>query len=121
MLSFHHAEEKAPAVYVLASKRNGTLYIGVTSALWTRVANHKAKVFDGFTAKYNVAMLVWYEHHHTMENAIRREKQLKEWRRIWKLDLIEKMNPGWRDIHDEIDEIATLVPLVPIHPQEQVQ
>jgi putative endonuclease len=114
-------QEKSPAVYILASKRNGTLYIGVTSALWTRVANHRAKVFDGFTAKYDVTMLVWYEHHHTMEDAIRREKQLKEWRRTWKLDLIEKMNPGWRDLHDEIDVNTTLVPLAPAISRIQVK
>jgi putative endonuclease len=101
-------DEKSPAVYIIASKRNGTIYIGVTSALWNRVAAHKAKVFPGFSSKYNLTNLVWYEHHHSMEHAIRREKQLKKWNRNWKLDLIEKMNPGWLDLHDEIDIDATL-------------
>ena len=71
-------EEKSPAVYILASKRNGTLYIGVTSALWNRVSAHKDGSVPGFTQRYGVKTLVWYEHHHTMESAIRREKQLKE-------------------------------------------
>jgi putative endonuclease len=102
-------EEKLPAVYIIASKRNGTIYIGVTSALWNRIATHKSKSFPGFSAKYNITDLVWYEHHATMEAAIYREKQLKKWNRKWKLDLIEKMNPEWRDLHDEIDTIGTLV------------
>ncbi len=102
--------EKLPAVYILASKRNGTLYTGVTSELWNRVANHKNDVFKGFTSKYKVKILVWYEHHHFMDAAIKREKQIKEWKRKWKLDLIEQFNPGWQDLHDEIDGIATLVP-----------
>ena len=102
-------EEKSPAVYILASKRNGTLYIGVTSALWNRVAAHKDGSVPGFTQKYEVKILVWYEHRHSMEDAIRREKQLKEWKRNWKINLIERNNPGWRDLHEEIDPISTLV------------
>jgi putative endonuclease len=102
-------DEKSPAVYIIASKRNGTIYIGVTSSLWNRIAAHKSKSFSGFSSKYKISMLVWYEHHHTMPDAIRREKQLKKWNRKWKLDLIEKMNPEWRDLHDEIDTIGTLV------------
>jgi putative endonuclease len=102
-------DEKLPAVYIIASKRNGTIYIGVTSALWNRIATHKSKSFPGFSAKYKITNLVWYEHHHTMEAAIKREKQLKKWNRGWKLELIEKMNPEWRDLHDEIDTIGTLV------------
>ena len=102
-------DEKSPAVYILASKRDGVLYVGVSSALWNRVATHKDGGVPGFTKKYNVKLLVWYEHHHTMESAIRREKQLKDWKRAWKIDLIEKLNPEWRDLHDEIDVISTLV------------
>jgi putative endonuclease len=102
-------DEKSPAVYIIASQKNGTIYIGVTSALWNRVAAHKAKIFPGFSAEYNITNLVWYEHHHTMEAAIKREKQLKKWNRGWKLELIEKLNPEWLDLHDEIDTIGTLV------------
>ena len=94
-------DEKAPAVYILASQRNGTLYIGVMGGLCDRIAAHKDGSIPGFTKKYNVKLLVWFELHDTMENAIRREKQLKEWRRSWKLELIEKSNPAWRDIYDE--------------------
>jgi putative endonuclease len=104
-------EPKLPAVYILASKRNGTLYTGVTSSLWSRVASHINGDIKGFTQKYNVKILVWYEHHHFMDAAIKREKQIKEWKRAWKLEMIEKMNPEWRDLHDEIDSIATLVPI----------
>ena len=103
--------EKSPAVYILASKRNGTLYIGVTSALWNRVATHKDGGVKGFTQKYGVMLLVWYEHHHTVEAAIQREKQIKEWKREWKLKLIERFNPDWKDLHEEIDYDGTLVPL----------
>ena len=101
--------EKSPAVYILASRRNGTLYTGVTSALWNRVAAHKDGSVPGFTRKYGVKLLVWYEHHHSMETAIRREKQVKEWQRRWKLELVERFNPDWRDLHDEIDPVSTLV------------
>jgi putative hydrolase of the HAD superfamily len=96
-------DEKMPAVYLLASQRNGTLYVGVTSALWNRVATHKDKGIAGFSARHNVTKLVWYEHHPSMESAIRREKQIKKWYRAWKLDLIETFNPQWRDLHDDID------------------
>ena len=102
-------EEKHLAVYIIANKRNGTIYIGVTSALWNRIAAHKSKTLPGFSSKYGITLLVWYEHHHTMEMAIRREKQLKKWNRKWKLGVIEKMNPQWRDLHEEIDEVGTLV------------
>jgi putative endonuclease len=101
--------EKHPAVYILASKRNGTLYVGVTSALWTRVAEHKNGEIAGFTQRYGVKLLVWYEHHQFMPDAIRREKQLKKWNRKWKLELIEALNPDCRDLHGEIDSVATLV------------
>ncbi|MDE2384569.1 MAG: GIY-YIG nuclease family protein [Alphaproteobacteria bacterium] len=75
--------EKLPAVYIMASRYRGTLYTGVTSDLWTRVSNHKAEAFGGFTAKYNVKLLVWYEHHETMAVAIKRETQIKAWKRQW--------------------------------------
>jgi putative endonuclease len=90
--------EKSFAVYIMASKRNGTLYIGVTSDLVGRVYHHKAGTYDGFTKKYKVHMLVWYEIHGTADTALSREKQLKEWNRIWKLRLIEEMNPDWSDL-----------------------
>ena len=90
--------EKSFAVYIMASKRNGTLYIGVTSDLVGRVYHHKSGAYDGFTKKYKVHVLVWYEIHATADTAISREKQLKEWNRIWKLRLIEEMNPDWRDL-----------------------
>jgi putative endonuclease len=87
---------------MLASKRNGTLYIGVTSGLAKRVGEHKNKCVDGFTKKYGVDKLVYYEAHDSAEAAIQREKQLKKWSRAWKLRLVEGMNPGWRDLYDEI-------------------
>ena len=82
-----------PAVYILASKRNGTLYIGVTGNLCNRVAEHKHGSIAGFTKKYNVKMLVWFRYFDSMELAIKEEKRLKEWQRKWKLDLVEKSNP----------------------------
>jgi putative endonuclease len=85
-------------VYILASKRNGTLYVGITSDLLKRVWEHKNKVVDGFTKQYNVTNLVCYECYDNPENAILREKQLKKWKRQWKLELIEKMNPEWVDL-----------------------
>ncbi len=93
--------EKNPSVYILASRRNGTLYIGVTSDLHQRMAEHKQGLIEGFTKKYGVKLLVYYETHPTMDAAIRREKQLKEWRRLWKIRLIESMNPEWVDLFDE--------------------
>ena len=103
------AIEKHPAVYIMANRYRGTIYVGVTSALWSRVCDHKNGTTPGFTSKYAVTTLVWYEHRHTMEAAIRREKQIKEWQRAWKVRLIEEMNPTWHDLHDEIDVLATLV------------
>ena len=93
-----------PCVYILASKRNGTLYVGVTGALETRVWQHKQGAVDGFTKKYGVKLLVWYEVHETMEQAIIREKQLKEWKRLWKLQLIEADNPDWRDLYEDLNK-----------------
>ncbi len=93
---------KRPCVYLLASGRNGTLYVGVTSNLVKRVWEHKNHVVDGFTKKYGVDQLVWYEVHETMESAIQREKAIKEWQRDWKLKLIEQMNPDWVDLYDSV-------------------
>jgi len=93
---------KQPCVYALASHRNGTLYIGVTSNLPKRVYEHKNDLADGFSRKYGVHILVWYELHETMEDAIAREKAIKKWNRSWKLELIEKKNPEWRDLYEQI-------------------
>ncbi|WP_369813545.1 GIY-YIG nuclease family protein [Citromicrobium sp. WPS32] len=85
-------------VYLLASKRNGTLYLGVTSNLLQRIAQHRSGTFGGFSARYRVHLLVWFEAHDSIESAILREKRIKKWRRAWKLDLIETSNPTWRDL-----------------------
>jgi putative endonuclease len=92
--------EKDPAVYILASGHNGTLYIGVTSDIYGRMSEHKQGLVRGFTKRYGVTMLVYYEMHETMDSAIKREKQLKEWQRAWKIRLIEGMNPAWLDLFD---------------------
>lgn len=92
--------EKEFYVYIMASKRNGTLYIGVTSDLIKRAWQHKAKIVEGFTSKYEVHDLVYYEKHESPYSAIQREKRLKEWKRKWKLELIESMNPDWEDLYD---------------------
>lgn len=93
---------KQPAVYILASKRNGTLYIGVTSDIVKRIWEHKNDLVEGFTKNYGVHCLVWYELHENMESAISREKKLKEWKRLWKLNLIESGNPDWLDLYDTL-------------------
>lgn len=93
---------KQPAVYILASKINGTLYIGVTSDVTKRIWEHKNNLVKGFTKRYNVHNLVWYEMHDNMASAIEREKKLKEWKRAWKLELIESSNPNWNDLYDTI-------------------
>ena len=93
---------KAPCVYILASKPNGVLYIGVTSALPQRVWQHKNDFVEGFTKRYHVHRLVWYEVHESIESAIRREKALKKWNRAWKVCLIEESNPSWSDLYGEI-------------------
>ena len=93
---------KLPCVYILASKRNGTLYVGVTSNLVQRIWQHKNDQAEGFTQKYKVHTLVWYEVHETMESAIAREKAIKEWQRAWKLELIEAANPDWADLFGEL-------------------
>ena len=94
--------EKVPCVYILASTRNGTLYTGVTSDLLKRVWQHKNSVVDGFTKRFHVHSLVWFEVHETMESAILREKAIKKWNRSWKLELIEKLNPEWNDIFQNL-------------------
>lgn len=94
--------EKVFWVYVLASVRNGTLYTGVTSDLVKRIWQHKNDEVEGFTKHYQVHNLVWFERHENAESAITREKQIKEWKRKWKLELIETGNPTWRDLYDEI-------------------
>jgi len=89
-------------VYILANKRNGTIYVGMTDDLVKRVWMHRTEVLPGFTKDYGVKLLVCYEVHETRETAFARERQIKKWNRLWKLELIEKMNPGWRDLYDEI-------------------
>lgn len=89
---------KEPAVYILASKPYGTLYIGVTSNLVGRAWQHQNDKIDGFSKRYQVHLLVWYEQHETMINAIQREKQIKKWNRDWKVNLIQAKNPNWRDL-----------------------
>jgi putative endonuclease len=115
---------KSPAVYMLASKRNGTLYIGVTTNLIQRIWQHREGLADGFTKQYGVKMLVWYEQHATMESAIAKEKAMKKWLRKWKLTTIEAMNPNWDDLWSQIvGENPTVTPdhstlVIPPHPRE---
>jgi len=94
-----HNAMKQPCVYILANKRNGTLYIGVTSDLIQRVWQHREGLAEGFTSKYNIKILVWYELHGSMPEAIAREKAIKEWRRRWKIELVAAMNPEWQDLY----------------------
>ena len=94
--------KKQPAVYILANKRNGTLYTGVTADLHKRIWEHKNNLVEGFTKRYNIHQLVWYELHDSMESAIIREKRFKNWKRIWKLELIKKDNPQWHDLYPQI-------------------
>ena len=92
---------KQPAVYILASKRNGTLYVGVTSNLASRIEAHRLGVIDGFSEKYGVKTLVYFELHDDMYEAIQREKRIKKWKRAWKIQLIEQGNPEWTDLSDQ--------------------
>ena len=94
--------DKQSYVYMLASRRYGTLYVGVTSDLVRRAWQHREKLADGFTKRYSVKILVWYEIHFDILEAIKREKQIKQWNRVWKIELIQKENPMWRDLFDEI-------------------
>ena len=89
-------------VYIVASQRNGTLYIGSTDDLAHRAWQHKTKELEGFTAKYGVSLLVWYEAHPSRDSAFRRERQMKKWNRAWKIELIERFNPGWRDLYENL-------------------
>jgi putative endonuclease len=89
-------------VYILTNRPRGTLYIGVTSNLPQRVAQHREKLVAGFTGKYGLGQLAWYELHENAESAIVREKQIKKWDRLWKIRLIETMNPDWRDLYEAI-------------------
>jgi putative endonuclease len=91
-----------PCVYILANRRNGTLYVGVTNNLSRRVWEHKTGAIDGFTKRYGVHTLVYAEFHATMETAVLSEKRIKTWRRAWKIMLIEQTNPTWRDLYNEI-------------------
>ena len=90
---------KQPCVYIMASRRNGTIYVGVTADLIARASQHRAGSVSVFTRKYGVTRLVWFELHETMEQAISREKVIKEWKRAWKIELIEVSNPYWLDIY----------------------
>jgi putative endonuclease len=94
--------KKQAAVYILASEYNGTLYIGITSNLIQRIWQHRSDLVDGFTKKYTVHFLVYYELHEDMPTAILREKQLKKWNRQWKINLIKKFNPAWKDLWQEL-------------------
>ena len=94
--------DKQPCVHLLASDGNGILYAGVTSNLVGRVWQHREHVVEGFSARYGVVRLVWYEPHATMESAIQREKRIKKWNRAWKIRLIDEMNPSWRDLWPDI-------------------
>ena len=94
--------DRQPGVHLLASRKRGTLYVGVTSNLIQRIWQHRNDVVESFTSKYRIHTLVWYELHETMESAILREKAIKEWLRAWKVEMIEKSNPGWRDLYPDI-------------------
>ena len=94
--------ERQSYVYVLASGRYGTLYVGVTSDLVRRVWQHRETLADGFTKQYGVKKLVWFEVHEDILEAIKREKQITKWERVWKIELIQEANPTWRDLYDEI-------------------
>jgi putative endonuclease len=95
---------KQPAVYMLASRRNGTLYTGVTSDLVKRIWEHRNDIVEGFTKRYGVHSLVYFELHDDMPEAIRREKQIKKWNRAWKIELIERTNPQWQDLWGSLTE-----------------
>jgi putative endonuclease len=102
--------EKEPATYIIDSAPNGILYVGVTSDLHTRMMEHREGTFDGFTKRYDVKQLVYYEIFETMPEAITRETRLKKWNRAWKVRLIHRMNPSWADLFSEADGIAPVGP-----------
>jgi putative endonuclease len=93
---------KQPSVYLLASERNGTLYLGVTSDLVKRIWQHRTGAVEGFSRRYGVHLLVWYEMHASMQAAIARERAIKRWNRSWKVELVEQTNPQWRDLYEDI-------------------
>ncbi|MCB9981610.1 MAG: GIY-YIG nuclease family protein [Rhodospirillales bacterium] len=95
--------QKKGYIYILSNKKDGTLYIGITTSLRHRIYQHKHKLQEGFTKKYNLTKLVYFEEYDSYAQAIRREKRLKEWRRQWKLDLINKRNPQWRGLYEDIN------------------
>jgi putative endonuclease len=99
----HEKQITMPFVYILASRRNGTLYIGVTNNLGRRLSEHKARLVPGFTCKYGVDQLVYFESFESILEARAREHSLKRWRRAWKIELIEKLNPDWRDLSHELN------------------
>ena len=101
--------EKRPSVYIITNQRYGTFYTGVTSNLWSRICDHKNGIFEGFSKKYGLGQLVWYEHHPSMVSAIHREKRLKKWNRAWKIELINAFNPDWHDLHEQIDDNLNFV------------
>jgi len=94
------------AVYILASRRNGTLYTGHTDDLYRRVRQHRDHELKGFTDRYDVTRLVWFEDHETRESAFLRERRIKEWKRAWKLRLIERTNPEWRDLFEDFERVV---------------
>jgi putative endonuclease len=94
--------DKHPCVYLLASDRNGTLYIGATSNLVQRIWQHRTHIVEGFTSRHGATRLVWYEAHATMGSAIQHEKRIKKWNRAWKMRLIDEVNPSWRDLWPDI-------------------
>lgn len=94
--------DRQPAVYIMAKFRNGAIYVGVTSNLMQRVYQHREGVVPGHSKRHGIKRLVWFEMHNTMESAIKREKQIKNWKRIWKLALLEKENPTWRDLAEDL-------------------
>jgi len=96
------AKEHRYFVYILTSKRHGTLYVGVTSNLAGRIYEHKKDLREGFTKKYGVHLLVWFEEYAYIQDAILREKRIKKWRRVWKIELIENVNPDWIDLFEQI-------------------
>ena len=102
-MSVNPVMAKQPCVYIITNHRHGTLYIGVTSDLNHRMWQHRADEFEGFSKRYGLTVLVWYEMHDEMATAIVREKQIKKWNRGWKIELIEKMNPGWLDLYESLN------------------
>ena len=102
MHRLYDAETVEPCVYILANRRNGTLYVGVTSDLRRRICQHRSAGVEGFTRQYGIHILVYVESHATMKQAILREKRIKKWHRGWKLKLIEEADPTWRDLYDEL-------------------